>query len=160
VVSGGVASADLLTKAIALGAHVSLFLYDPAGDMAWSKWSFWAVHSLLLALCYAAVVALPLTRWRDLLPANASFHAYAAVLLALYSLMAVGALCIGGKWVGGYCFYGVAVWLYFSGLPPLVHVAFLREFLAGADDMECDMLLFHEMRDAGVFDDAQELSFN
>lgn len=34
------------------------------GDLSWSKWGFWLLHSLLFLLVYAGVAVLPLTQWR------------------------------------------------------------------------------------------------
>lgn len=159
-VSGTAAGVDMLVKLLYITAlHVPLFLYNPAGDMAWSKWSFWLVHSLIALLAYGAMVALPFTPWRELLPAKASFYGYALCLLGMYITMAVGSILVGCKLVGGYCVYGSATWLYYSCYPPLVYFTFLAEFF-GEEELDTDLLLYSEMRDAGVFDDgAQELSF-
>ena len=51
-----------------------------AGDMTWTKWGFWSVHSLLFTVVYALLMLLPLTQWRDLLPAKDTFHRYVRVL--------------------------------------------------------------------------------
>jgi hypothetical protein len=158
IVSGGAALCDLLVKILYITAfHVPLFLYNPSGDMAWSKWSFWVMHSLLAMLCYAAIVLLPFTPWRELLPAKASFYSYAMCLLGLYITMAVGSILVGSKVVGGYCVYGTAIWLYYSCYPPLVYFTFLQDFFSD-EQLDMDLLYYSEMRDAGVFDD-QELSF-
>lgn len=157
-VSGGAALCDMLVKILYITAfHVPLFLYNPSGDMAWSKWSFWLAHSLLAMLCYAAIVLLPFTSWRQLLPAKASFYSYALCLLGLYVTMAVGSILVGSKVVGGYCVYGSAMWLYYSCYPPVVYFTFLQDFFSD-DQLDMDLLYYSEMRDAGVFDDAQELS--
>lgn len=161
VVSGGVSLLDMLVKILYIAAfHVPLFLYNPSGDMAWSKWSFWVVHALLAMLCYAAIVLLPFAPpgWRELLPAKASFFSYAVCLLGLYITMAVGSILVGSKVVGGYCVYGSAMWVYYSLYPPLVYFTFLQDFFSD-DQLDMDLLYYSEMRDAGVFDDAQELSF-
>ena len=42
--------------------------------MRWSKWSFWLLHASLCCLVYAAILILPLTQWRDLLPAKRTFY--------------------------------------------------------------------------------------
>lgn len=158
-VSGGAALLDMLVKILYIAAfHVPLFLYNPSGDMAWSKWSFWLVHALLAMLCYAAIVLLPFTHWRELLPAKASFYSYAMCLLGLYVTMAVGSILVGSKVVGGYCVYGTAIWLYYSCYPPLVYFTFLQDFFSD-EQLDMDLLYYSEMREAGVFDDAQELSF-
>jgi hypothetical protein len=159
VVSGGAALLDLLVKILYIAAfHVPLFLLNPSGDMAWAKWHFWVVHSLLAVVCYAAIVALPFTPWRELLPVRATFQTYATCLLGLYITMTVGSILVGSKVVGGYCVYGSAMWLYYSCYPPLVYWTFLKDFFSD-DELDMDLLYYSEMRDAGVFDDAQELSF-
>lgn len=157
-VSGGAALGDMLVKIVYIaGFHVPLFLFNPTGDMAWSKWSFWLMHALVAMLCYAAIVLLPFTPWRELLPAKASFYSYALCLLGLYTTMAVGSILVGSKVVGGYCVYGVGVWLYYSAYPPLVYFTFLQDFFSD-EQLDMDLLYYSEMRDAGVFDDAAELS--
>lgn len=156
-VSGGAALGDMLLKIVYIaGFHVPLFLYNPSGDMAWSKWSFWLMHALVAMLCYAAIVLLPFTPWRELLPAKASFYSYALGLLGMYTTMTVGSILVGSKVVGGYCVYGVGVWLYYSAYPPLVYFTFLQDFLSD-EQLDMDLLYYSEMRDAGVFDDAAEL---
>jgi hypothetical protein len=153
LVSGCAALADVLVKVLFIAVlHVPLFLFDPRGDMAWAKWGFWLAHSLLGLLAYAAVLALPFTPWRELLPARAPCYSYAAALLGVYTCMAVGAALIGSQVVPGYCLYGVGTWLYFSCLGPLVYVAFLAEFFSD-DGLDVDLLYYSEMRDAGVFDE-------
>jgi hypothetical protein len=157
--SGGAALADMLVKILYITAlHVPLFLYNPSGDMAWSKWSFWLMHALLAVLCYITIVVLPFTPWRELLPAKASFYSYALCLLGLYITMAVGSILVGSKVIGGYCVYGTAIWLYYSCYPPLVYFTFLQDFFSD-EQLDMDLLYYSEMREAGVFDDAQELSF-
>ena len=94
ILSGAVAAAEtLVAAALVFGAGVPLFLYgcvlalplsshgsststhvrhcccrgsgdDPAGDMRWGKWGFWLLHTLLFGGIYAAMLALPFTRWR------------------------------------------------------------------------------------------------
>ena len=32
--------------------------------MRWGKWGFWLLHTLLFGAVYAAMLALPFTRWR------------------------------------------------------------------------------------------------
>lgn len=157
--SGGAALADMLVKILYITAlQVPLFLYNPFGDMAWSKWSFWLMHALLAVLCYITIVVLPFTPWRELLPAKASFYSYALCLLGLYITMAVGSILVGSKVIGGYCVYGTAIWLYYSCYPPLVYFTFLQDFFSD-EQLDMDLLYYSEMREAGVFDDAQELSF-
>lgn len=52
-------------------------------DMAWGRWAYWLTNSLLFALVYLGLMLLPLTRWRDLLPAKDMFHYYVRALFAL-----------------------------------------------------------------------------
>eukprot|EP00879_Flechtneria_rotunda_P031093 GHRR01033937.1.p1 GENE.GHRR01033937.1~~GHRR01033937.1.p1 ORF type:complete len:253 (+),score=57.96 GHRR01033937.1:385-1143(+) len=159
VVSGSVAAVDALAKVLYIYAlHIQLFLYDPSDDMRWSKWHFWLLHSLVAGLCYAAIVLLPFTQWRDLLPAKAIFYKYAAASLAVYITMSVGSILIGCKVVAGYCVFGTAVWLYYAAYPPLVYITFLADFFAD-EQLDLDMLYYSEMREAGCFDDAYEETF-
>jgi hypothetical protein len=132
--------------------HVPLFLYNTAGDMHWSKWSFWVMHASLAVLCYATLMVLPFTQWRDLLPAKASFYQYLLCLLVLYITMAVGSILVGCKITAGYCVYGIAIWLYYATYPPLLYYTFLADFFAD-EQLDVDMLYYSEMRDAGCFDD-------
>lgn len=159
VVSGAAALAETVVKVLCIFAfHVPLFLYDPAGDMHWSKWSFWLMHSLAAMLCYGAILVIPFTQWRELLPAKPSFYRYVMCLLAVYTTLAVGSILVGSKVVAGYCVYGSAMWLYYASYPPLMYFTFLAEFFAD-EQLDVDLLYYSEMRDAGCFDDAYEDSF-
>lgn len=123
-----------------------------AGDMRWSKWSFWLLHSLAAVVLYAAIVLLPFTRWRDALPAKPSFYRYVLALLAVYVVMAVGAILIGSKLLAGYCIYGAANFIYYACYAPLLYWTFLAEFFSD-EQMDLDLMYYSEMRDAGWFDD-------
>ena len=35
-----------------------------AGDLRWSKWSFWVLHATLFCVVYAAILVVPRTQWR------------------------------------------------------------------------------------------------
>lgn len=154
VISGGAALVDAVIKILYIFAfHIQLYLYDATGDMRWSKWSFWFMHSLLAVLCYTAILVLPFTPWRDILPAKASFYRYALCLLLGYLTMGVGSLLIGAKVAAGYCVYGSAMWLYYAAYPALVYLTFLAEFFSD-EQLDIDMMYYSEMRDAGCFDDA------
>lgn len=161
VTSGTVAGIDTAIKAAYIFVfHVPLFLYGgtsghSGADMDWKKWSFWLVHTLLFIAVYFTIVILPLTRWRDILPAKPSFYRYARFLLLLNVMAMVGAILIGSKVVSGYCVYGVATWLYYALYPPLLYVTFLAEFFAD-DQLDIDMMYYSEMREAGCFDDYDE----
>ena len=120
----------------------------PTADMRWSKWSFWFLHSLLFSLVYAAIMVLPFTQWRDILPAKPSFYRYVRILLVLNITGALGSLLIGSKVVEGYCVYGVASWLYYAAYPVLLYVTFLGEFFAD-NQLDLDMMYYSEMREAG-----------
>eukprot|EP00882_Tetradesmus_deserticola_P007373 GHRQ01007767.1.p1 GENE.GHRQ01007767.1~~GHRQ01007767.1.p1 ORF type:complete len:287 (+),score=72.61 GHRQ01007767.1:345-1205(+) len=159
VVSGSAALLETLVKVLYIFAlHVPLFLYDPTGDMRWSKWSFWLLHGLAAMLCYTALLVLPFTQWRDLLPAKASFYKYAVCMLMLYTTVTVGSILVGSKLMAGYCVFGVASWLYYASYPVLVYVTFLAEFFAD-EQLDIDLLYYSEMREAGCFDDAYDDSF-
>lgn len=120
--------------------------------MRWSKWSFWLLHALAAVIIYTAILVLPLTRWRDILPAKPSFYRYARCLLLLYLLMAVGAILIGSKVLSGYCLYGIANWLYYAVYPPLLYYTFLAEFFSD-ERLDLDLMYYSEMRDAGCFEE-------
>lgn len=139
--------------------HVPLYFKDNNGDMRWSKWSFWLLHSLAAVLCYGALMVMPCTKWRHLLPAKTSFYRYVCCLLLLYISMAAGAILVGSEVVAGYCVFGTATWLYYSFYPPLVYITFLAEFFAD-EQLDIDMLYYSEMRDAGCFDDNYDDSFS
>jgi hypothetical protein len=123
--------------------------------MAWSKWAFWTLRASAAAAAYALIAALPLTRWRDLLPAKRAFYAYARALLAAYALMALGALLIGCRQLAGYCIYGAASWAYYAAYPPLLYATFLSEFFAD-EALDLDLAYYSEMRDAGLLDDVDD----
>jgi hypothetical protein len=115
--------------------------------MRWSKWSFWLVRASLSAAAYAAVVALPRTRWRDALPGKPELYRYAAAMAGVYLLKALGALLIGARVGGGYCVFGAGAWLYDAAYPALVYATFLAEFFS-AGELDADLLLYHEMQEA------------
>ena len=37
---------------------------DSAGDLSWSKWSFWLLHAALFCAVYASILVIPRTQWR------------------------------------------------------------------------------------------------
>ena len=119
--------------------------------MVWSKWSFWLLHSLLFMAVYGTILTLPLTRWRDVLPAKPSFYHYVRALLLLYGISALGSVMIASKLTWGYCVYAVSGWTYFALYPPLLYLTFLQEFFAD-NGLDLDMMYYSEMREAGCFD--------
>jgi len=155
-VSGGFAAVDVALKALLMyGAGVPLFSGDQglgAGARR-EKWGYWSAHTALYAAGYGLVTALPHTRWRDCLPAKASFYRYAAALAAVNFFGLCGALALVGGAGGGYCLYGGANLVYYAAYPPLLYVTFLQDFLA--EDGEVDEEYYSELRDAGFFDDAE-----
>jgi hypothetical protein len=46
--------------------------------MRWSKWSFWLLHTLVFSTVYLALLLLPMTQWRDALPAKPAFYRWVA----------------------------------------------------------------------------------
>lgn len=154
VISSAVAGAETAVKALYIYAlHVPLLLdgstpSDPSGDSHWSKWSFWLLRALASAALYSAVVMLPSTRRRDLLPAKPELYRYAACLAAVYCLKALGALLVGCGAGAGYCVFGAGAWLYDALYAPLVYVTFLMDFFRGAGELDADLLLYSEMREA------------
>ncbi|KAF8073048.1 CAND8 [Scenedesmus sp. PABB004] len=151
--SGAAAAVDTGVKALLIFvSRVPLYLYDPASDMAWSKWAFWLAHGLAGVAAYGALAALPWTPWREALPARRGFRRYVAALLGLHAALSVGAALVGSKLVGGYCVYGLASWLYYAAWPPLLYATFLSEFLADSE-LDTDLLLYSEMHEAGCFAD-------
>jgi len=60
--------------------------------MTWRKWGFWFARSLLFAAVYGGLMLLPLTQWRDLLPAKDSFHRYVRALFAANLVRLAGLL--------------------------------------------------------------------
>jgi hypothetical protein len=90
VISFAIALFDATLKAILIwgfkvplysfgGAHVG----DVQGDMLWSKWGFWMAHALIFASAYLAMLVLPFTKWRDLLPSKDTFHYYVRILFTV-----------------------------------------------------------------------------
>lgn len=162
-VSGGFAAVDTLIKAMfVFGLHIPLFLYggDEAttGDLSWAKWSYWLLHSLLFLTVYTAILVLPHTRWRELLPAKPSFYRYIAALWCFNFLAAFGALLLGCKVVQGYCIYSMAEFLYYAAFPILIYVTFLSEFFQTSADDE-DLAFYSEMRESGYLE-AQDDGFD
>ncbi len=120
--------------------------------MRWSKWSYWLLHHTVFCLVYGAILVLPMTRWRDVLPAKRSFYHYVQCLLAVYVAMALGSILIGSGVLGGYCVYGLGLWLYYAAYPPLLYVTFLMSFFAD-EQLDLDLMYYSEMHDAGCFDE-------
>jgi hypothetical protein len=120
---------------------------DPFGDARWSKWSFWLVRAALPAAAYCYVAALPSTPHRALLPAKPELSRHAACLAAAHALQALGAALVGSRAGAGYCVFGAGAWLYDALFPPLVYCTFLLGFF-GADELDTDLLLYSEMREA------------
>ncbi|KIY93920.1 hypothetical protein MNEG_14041 [Monoraphidium neglectum] len=152
-VAGAAAGVDAGVKALYIYAlHVPLLLdgstaADPFGDARWSKWSFWLVRAALPAAAYCYVAALPSTPHRALLPAKPELSRHAACLAAAHALQALGAALVGSRAGAGYCVFGAGAWLYDALFPPLVYCTFLLGFF-GADELDTDLLLYSEMREA------------
>jgi hypothetical protein len=90
VISGAIALFDALIKAILIwGLGVPLYKFggstvgDPEGDMTWSKWGFWMMHTMVFAAVYLVMLVLPFTKWRDLLPSKDTFHYYVRILFTV-----------------------------------------------------------------------------
>ncbi|GMH35208.1 hypothetical protein BSKO_03076 [Bryopsis sp. KO-2023] len=154
-ISGVLAGLEALIEVIYIfGFNIPLFLYDNRGihaDMSWSKWSFWLVHHLIYGIVYLAILLVPYTQWREILPAKPSFYRYVSLLFVFSLTTVLGSILIGALVNAGYCVYGMASFLYYAGYPPLLYWTFLSEFFAD-QEMELDSY-YAEMRDAGYFED-------
>ena len=155
-VAGVVAVTDLLVKtALIFGGDVELFVEQQDArteSYYWAKWGYWAARNALFTVVYGIVVTLPHTKYRDLLPARPAFFKYAGVLLALYAVGTVAALCVAFGVTVGYCATGACNFLYYVGYPPLLYVTFLADFFR-EDDYELESAYYSELEDAGYFDD-------
>lgn len=90
LISGAFAAVDTILQAIFIWSlDIQLYVYAGQeasmlqGDMVWRKWAFWVTNALLFMLVYLGLLLLPLTRWRDLLPAKDMFHYYVRILFAV-----------------------------------------------------------------------------
>eukprot|EP00898_Chlorokybus_atmophyticus_P003202 jgi/Chlat1/3883/Chrsp26S04163 len=150
-VSGAIAFADTLIKAVYIfGFGVQLFLVgvsdeSVAAQDTWAKWGFWFFHSLVFALVYLAILALPHTRWRDRLPARPAFYRYVLVLFSLYAGLSFGSFLIAIRVPFGYCMYGLMNFAYYAFYPPLLYMTFLADFFM--DTIEMEDVYYEELRD-------------
>lgn len=151
-----VAGVDLVVKlALIFGGGVELFVEQQEAQSPsyyWAKWGYWAGRNAIFAAVYAAVVTLPHTRHRDVLPARPAFFRYAALLLTLYAAGTVGALCVAAGAGWGYCLAGLCNFAYYVGYPPLLYLTFLADFFR-EDEFDLENAYYSEMEDAGYFDD-------
>ncbi len=125
------------------------------------RWSAWSLHltlCVLLAATYALLLLLPFTPLRDgLSPGKRALTRYLVALAGCYAAASLGALLAGCGVAGGACVWALPQWLLQVGLAPLLWATFLAGPLGGAGGMheglDEDLLMFSEMRDAGVLDD-------
>lgn len=157
-ISAAIAGLDALIKIVYVWVlHIPLYTFagEDASriedDMLWSKWGFWVAHTVAFSLVYLGLMLLPLTPWRDLLPAKDTFHQYVRVLFALNLMSAVGAIMIGSHEAAGYCIYGISNFLYYGFYPPLLYMAFLASFFQ-SEDVDLENYYYSEMSEAGFFD--------
>jgi hypothetical protein len=118
-------------------------------------WVYLLLHSLLLCLAYVALLLLPFTPLRNLLPAKRALYRYLGACAALYASAATGALLAALGLSAGVCLWSVCMWVLDVGYAPLLFATFLHAPLSGrtdADELDEDLLLYSEMRDAGVLE--------
>ncbi|KAL6765772.1 transmembrane protein adipocyte-associated 1 [Haematococcus lacustris] len=159
-VAGAVAGLDTLVQAaVALAAGIRLA--EPGQeayecDAGWHTWGFLMGHKLFLVVVYAILLVLPYTSFRDLLPAKRATKLCAA-LLFLNLFAALGAVLAGCGVRFGYCVWSLAIWAYRTSLAPLLYASILWDCVHGtgsdgSDGLHSGLLMWWEMRDAGVFD--------
>jgi len=150
------AGVDLAVKAaLIFGGGIQLFVEQQEAQSVgyyWTKWGYWAARGAVFSVVYAAVVVLPHTAHRDLLPARPAFFRYAGVLLALYAAGTVAALCIAAGAGWGYCAVALCNGVYYAGYPPLLYGTFLRDYFREGE-YELERAYYREMEEAGYFDD-------
>ncbi|CAI6005726.1 unnamed protein product, partial [Closterium sp. NIES-64] len=105
-----------------------LFQPRPAVATAGAVWLFWLAHDALRAAVYAALLSLPLSQWRDALPARPAFHRYLLLLLLLHSASAFASLLLTLHVPAALCMRGLAVCVYWALFPPLLYITFLADF--------------------------------
>ncbi|KAJ9510183.1 hypothetical protein QJQ45_015656, partial [Haematococcus lacustris] len=125
-------------------------------DAGWHTWGFLMGHKLFLVVVYAILLVLPYTSFRDLLPAKRATKLCAA-LLFLNLFAALGAVLAGCGVRFGYCVWSLAIWAYRTSLAPLLYASILWDCVHGtgsdgSDGLHSGLLMWWEMRDAGVFD--------
>ncbi|CAI7820661.1 unnamed protein product, partial [Closterium sp. NIES-53] len=129
VIASILAGADAAVKA-SLVFHHALPLFHPRLNVATpgAVWLFWLAHDALRAAVYAALLSLPLSQWRDTLPARPAFHRYLLMLLLLHSASAFASLLLALHVSAALCMRGVAVCVYWALFPPLLYITFLADF--------------------------------
>lgn len=156
-ISGSVALVDAIIKLVYIyGLHIPLFLYKDAAHENWTKWGYWLAHSMVFLLIYIGILILPHSKWRERLPAKPSFYRYIFILLVFNLCAVLGSILVGSKVVSGYCLYGFAHFLYYVVFAPLLYITFLAEFFTDTET-DMDLLYYSEMKDAGYFDDFEEM---
>ncbi len=111
---------------------------------------------MLLCVAYAAMYFAPSTPLRDFVPAHKAAWRYAGALACAYAAAAAGAFLAGCGVAAGGCVWAFVYWLLDVCLGPLLYVSFVRSVVrggGGADGLDADLLMYAEMRDAGVLDD-------
>lgn len=112
----------------------------------------WAPSPVPPAFCAGAILLLPHSRWRDLLPAQPRFYRYAAAMCALNCATLLGAALLEAGVSEGFCAYGLGAFAYYALFPPLLYRTFLADFFR-EDGLAGDHSgYFDEMRDAGFLD--------
>ncbi|GJP32713.1 hypothetical protein CLOM_g17314 [Closterium sp. NIES-68] len=146
------AAADTALQA-SLVFHHAVPLFSPAlsSGGAGAAWAFWLAHDACRAAVYAALLALPLSHWRDALPAGPAFHRYVFLLLLLHACSALACLLLALHASAALCIRGLAVYLYTACFPPLLYATFLADFFKD-EDAAVEDAYYSEMRDAGYFD--------
>jgi hypothetical protein len=120
-------------------------------DTRWLKWSLKLLPAIIPVCCYSGMLLLPLTKWRDVLPARPSFFVYVEVVLCVYVSFVVGCILVGMQVGAGYCLVAATMLVYYALYHTLLYVTFVAEFFAD-DQLDLDLLYYSEMREAGCFD--------
>eukprot|EP00238_Polyblepharides_amylifera_P013455 CAMPEP_0196586572 /NCGR_PEP_ID=MMETSP1081-20130531/54828_1 /TAXON_ID=36882 /ORGANISM="Pyramimonas amylifera, Strain CCMP720" /LENGTH=285 /DNA_ID=CAMNT_0041908499 /DNA_START=65 /DNA_END=922 /DNA_ORIENTATION=- len=122
-----------------------------------AKFFFWCLKPLVCLVVYSVILALPHTRWREVLPARPSFQRYIGFLVGLNFFTLLGASLLTADVTQGYCVYGVCAWVYFSLYPPALYLTFLFDFFQNEEMLALDEAYYSEMKDAGYFEEDDEV---
>lgn len=142
------------------------------------------VHALCYLALYAALLALPYTKWRvrvvchrlyfalcvkngntllpnhtsyaqDRLPAKPSFYRYVMIMCAYNAVRLQATMLIAVHLSFGYCMYGLVGLAYTACYPPLLYITFLHEFFRDSE-LDSELLYYEEMHDAGYLFDGRD----
>lgn len=91
---------------------------------------YWCIISALLSLLYLLAICLPsLTMKQVMIPRSPAFYGYVSAQALLNGLTSLGALLVSLHYHSGLCITNFMVFVYFSFLPVVAYICFVRPSL-------------------------------